>query len=431
MKDYSRPIVNNHPLCNALDEAARNYELKSFHYNLLPAFHGLPNEDVLKFLREFYAAIQAFPNNRVTENQLRMRCIPHALKEKKTSEIRDKITNFFQGDQETFYEVWERYKILLFDCPQHGYHTHQLCQWFYDGLNDVSTVLVNNACGGSMTDKTPEDLQSIFEKLANNSHQKSSRRRKGIYEVDANTENSMQMSQMQKSIELLVNQVGQMRENRYMGCEQPGYDADVQMGGPRPSNLEEAQAMNNYNQGWEIPTSLGATIRVLGKKWRKNNQRQYNAGAQNSEYQPKNLSLEDTMKEFMQTTQQMLKETHQDYNVRFQNIDASIRKMELQIGQLAEANQKREQGKFPSHTEQAKAITILWNGFSKENSAPVEDEEFKVEKSKDTSKIHKSPNPYVPPVPFQPEFKETSSTNHSRRSTTYCQRTMLVCKPWK
>ncbi|KAK3229116.1 hypothetical protein Dsin_000997 [Dipteronia sinensis] len=258
MKDYSRPFVDNHPLCIALDEAARNYELKSFHYNLLPAFHGLPNEDVLKFLREFYAAIQAFPNNRVTENQLRMRCIPHALKDKaktwlltlppaslttwdevvekltdqfyslqKTSEIRAKITNFFQGDQETFYEAWERYKMLLFDCPQHGYHTHQLCQWFYDGLNDVSTVLVNNACGGSMTDKTPEELKSIFEKLANNSHQKSSRRRKGIYEVDANTGNSMQMSQMQKSIELLVNQVGQMRENKCMGCEQPGYGMEA------------------------------------------------------------------------------------------------------------------------------------------------------------------------------------------------------------
>ncbi|KAK3200507.1 hypothetical protein Dsin_023922 [Dipteronia sinensis] len=136
MKDYSRPIVNNHPLCIALDEVARNYELKSFHYNLLPAFHGLPNEDMLKFLREFYASIQAFPNNRVTENQLLLRCIPHALKEKaktwlltlppaslttwdevvekltdqfyspqKTSEIRAKITNFFQGDQETFYKA--------------------------------------------------------------------------------------------------------------------------------------------------------------------------------------------------------------------------------------------------------------------------------------------------------------------------------------
>ncbi|KAK3205398.1 hypothetical protein Dsin_019444 [Dipteronia sinensis] len=155
MKDYNMPIVNNFRLCIMLDMAARNYELKSFCYNLLPTFHDLPNEDVLKFLREFYTAIESFPNNWVTEDQLRMRCIPHALNEKgktwlltlpsvslrtwddvvekltnqyyspqKTSEIRSMITNFFQG-QETFYEAYERYKMLLFDCLQHGYQTHQ------------------------------------------------------------------------------------------------------------------------------------------------------------------------------------------------------------------------------------------------------------------------------------------------------------------
>ncbi|KAK3193684.1 hypothetical protein Dsin_024994 [Dipteronia sinensis] len=232
MKDYSRPIVDNHPLCIALDAEAMNYELKSFHYNLLPTFHGIPNEDVLKFIREFYVAIQAFPNNMVTENQLRIRCIPHALKEKaKTWLLTLPLASLITWDE------------------VHGYQIHQLYQWFYDGLNDVSTILVNNACGVSMTDKTPEELYSIFEKLANNSQQKSSRRIKGIYKVDANTENSMQMSQMKKSIELLVNQVGQLRETRYMGCEQPGYDADFQRGGLGPSNLEEAQAMNNYNQG--------------------------------------------------------------------------------------------------------------------------------------------------------------------------------------
>ena len=33
MKDYSRPIVSNHPLHIVLEPAARNHELKSFHYN--------------------------------------------------------------------------------------------------------------------------------------------------------------------------------------------------------------------------------------------------------------------------------------------------------------------------------------------------------------------------------------------------------------
>ena len=62
MKDYSRPVVSNHPLCIVLEPAARNYELKSSYYSQLPSFYGLPNEDVLLFFREFYAAIQSLPN---------------------------------------------------------------------------------------------------------------------------------------------------------------------------------------------------------------------------------------------------------------------------------------------------------------------------------------------------------------------------------
>ena len=33
MKDYSRPVVSDHPLCIVLKTAARNYELRSSHYN--------------------------------------------------------------------------------------------------------------------------------------------------------------------------------------------------------------------------------------------------------------------------------------------------------------------------------------------------------------------------------------------------------------
>jgi hypothetical protein len=197
MKDYSRPVVSDHPLCIVLENAARNYELRSSHYNQLPVFRGLPDEDVLLFLREFYAAIQSLPNHRITEDQLRMRCIPHALKDEaktwlltltpaslrtwdevrekltdqyyapqKTSEIRAKISSFFQQDHETFYEAWERFKKYTRDCPQHGFLTNQLCQWFYDGLTEVSGLLVNNSCGGSMYDKPPEEVYAIFEKLA-------------------------------------------------------------------------------------------------------------------------------------------------------------------------------------------------------------------------------------------------------------------------
>jgi hypothetical protein len=52
---------------------------------------------------------------------------------------------------------------------------------------------------------------------------------------------------------------------------------------------------------------------------------------------------ENTLTSFMQASGQ-----------RFGNLEASFGKLETQMGQIAEALQKQEKGKFPSHTEQAK-----------------------------------------------------------------------------
>ena len=49
-----------------------------------------------------------------------------------------------------------------------------------------------------------------------------------------------------------------------------------------------------------------------------------------------------------------------------------MKKTEIQVGQLAEANQRNEHGKFPSYTEQAKAMTILRNGKILTDNIPTE-----------------------------------------------------------
>ena len=199
-----------------------------------------------------------------------MRCIPHTLKDEaktwllmlppaslrtrddvrekltdqyyepqKTSEIREKISSFFQQDNVTFYQAWERFKKYTRDCPQHGFLTNQPCQWFYDGLTEVSSLLVNNAYEGSMYDKQPKEVYAIFEKLSQNSHHKNSRRKKGVYTIDANTESSIQMTQMLKKMETLTTDIGQLKQKVIMG--------EHQVGGPGPGQKEEVQAMNNYN----------------------------------------------------------------------------------------------------------------------------------------------------------------------------------------
>ena len=76
---------------------------------------------------------------------------------------------------------------------------------------------MNNACGGSMYDKRPDEVYAFFEKLAQNSRHKNSRRKKGIYTVDANTESSIQMTQMMKKIDSFATEIGQLKQKVFMG----------------------------------------------------------------------------------------------------------------------------------------------------------------------------------------------------------------------
>ena len=82
MKEYAQPIISTAMSCIQLGEAAWNYELKNFHFTMLPSFHGIPNEDPLIFIRDFYVTVQTFPLQGLTKDQLRMRCFPYTLEDK-------------------------------------------------------------------------------------------------------------------------------------------------------------------------------------------------------------------------------------------------------------------------------------------------------------------------------------------------------------
>nr|GMC57925.1 uncharacterized protein LOC109153743 [Ipomoea batatas] len=171
MTDFGRPQVGASPSCIVLTDAARNYELKTH-----------------------------FPLNDLTEDALRMRCFPYTLKDAakawfmaltpgslrtwpevynkfigkfyshaKTTELRRKIATFSQAEGEQFHEAWERFKMLLIQCPHHGYSLELQNQTFYNGLTQTSQSMVDNAVGGAMGEKTAEETLTLYEMLGANS----------------------------------------------------------------------------------------------------------------------------------------------------------------------------------------------------------------------------------------------------------------------
>ena len=58
LREFARPLVGASGSCIRLGEAAKNYELKGMYYNMLPSFYGMPTENPLSFIREFYSVIE-------------------------------------------------------------------------------------------------------------------------------------------------------------------------------------------------------------------------------------------------------------------------------------------------------------------------------------------------------------------------------------
>ncbi|CAN6566345.1 unnamed protein product [Malus baccata var. baccata] len=458
LEDFAQPIIPNSPSCILLPTEARNYDLKSSHFHMLSSFYGLPNEDPLAHVKEFYNVVSGLPLQGVSEANLRMRVFPYTLKDRakswlmtlapgslitwdavakkflekffstqKTATLRGQIFNFKQDDGEPFNECWERFKGLLLQCPHHGLPFHLQMQIFYDGLTQTCQSTVDNAAGGALKKKNAQESYNIYEMLGSNAQHKDLRGKKvGVYETNSNHELSLQVANLEKKLEAVLNMVPKANEvcaicniPNHLTHQCPSREAYPEF------VQEQVNLMNSYNQrprndvysntynpSWRDHPNLS---------WRNNNQNQN----QFQNFQPKPATtLEDTVKLLAQNTLQFQQAT----NSTFQQHSAALTKMETQLGQIADALNQREVGKFPSqpvmlqrNQEQAKAITTLRSGkvinnrvgnevtneFDHVNAGVTQGENEKpneepspANSSFEAPNLHKAEKPYTPPIPF-------------------------------
>ena len=457
LEDLGQPIIPNSPSCILLSTEARNYELKSSHFQMLPSFYGLPNEDPLAHIKEFYTVVCTLPLKDVSEADLRMRVFPYTLKDRaktwlmsltpgsltswdavakkflekffssqKTATLRSRIFNYAQHDGEPFNECWERFKGTLMQCPHHGLPLYLQMQIFYDGLTETCQSTVNNAAGGALKKKNAQESYDIFEMLGSNDQHKDTRGKSaGIYEISPNNELALQVAGLQRKLDSVLNMVPKVPQVEVCGiCNVQGHSTHMcPAGNDYPAFIhEQAHMMNSYNQrprndpfsntynpGWRNHPNFS---------W-SNNQNQNQAS---SSFQPKSSSLEDTVKLLAQNTLQFQQTT----NGALQQHSAALTKMEIQLGQIADSLNQREPGKFPSqtnvnpkHHEQAKAITVLRSGKvfdnkvgnevtnddivnagDEQNEKTTPKEAIPIGTSTISPQMHKAKNPYLPPIPF-------------------------------
>ena len=90
------------------------------------------------------------------------RFFPPAL----TVERRGEIIVFKQGEDESLYIAWERFKRLLKRCPMHGIDLTTQMYIFYNAMNYTSKGIIDASCCGGFKRRSVEEARQVIEDLA-------------------------------------------------------------------------------------------------------------------------------------------------------------------------------------------------------------------------------------------------------------------------
>ncbi|GKD85333.1 reverse transcriptase domain-containing protein [Tanacetum coccineum] len=159
-------------------------------------FHRLPGDDANKHLDKFLHVTQSIKVNGVTDDALRLYLFPHSLTHHATAwfdrlprnsittfeqmakmflgkyfppsmvtKLRNEITNFRQRPDESLFEAWERYKLLIDRCPNHNRLPVTQIDTFDNGLTLRHRDTINVAAGGTFMIRRPEECYDLIENM--------------------------------------------------------------------------------------------------------------------------------------------------------------------------------------------------------------------------------------------------------------------------
>ena len=191
-----------------------------------------------------------------------------------TSERRGEIIVFKQGEDESLYNAWERYKRLLKRCPMHGIDLTTQMDIFYRSMNYASKGIIDAACCGAFKRRSVEEARQLIEDLAKCNYKapsealRSSSRLKGSSVIELN-----KMTAIEAKLDALMNKLGNNERRMHTTLEV----GTVDEGEKRKSDneglthdgsyqVEEAQYLNanrsyTYKPNLNLPTHYTPALR--------------------------------------------------------------------------------------------------------------------------------------------------------------------------
>ncbi|KAM1403030.1 hypothetical protein ACFX2I_011690 [Malus domestica] len=376
--------ITNIPSCITYPtvEEGTAFEIKQHMLNILPTFHGLSSDDPNMHIAEFLMGCKNILVRGFSAESIKLRLFPYTLKDQarrwlltlpsgsfttwaqlsenflnkyypasKTLDIRTQILSFAQKPNEEFHEAWERFKELIRKCPHSGINTTDQMHIFFRGLNMTTKTLVNASCGGNYKDKNAQEACLLFEKMAEDTQQWAVEQpqSRSAFEMSTGSQVAVQQSlQSACSICSLTN-------HDFLSC--PHKDAYPEFMAEQVNSFNNFQRprydpySNFYNPGWRDHPNL---------KWDKDQHTRPQFQQQVPQHAAPKAAWEVAIEKLANTTSQEI-----------QNLHASMKNMEKQIGQIALQVSERAPGSFPSQTvpnprgrEECNAVHTLRSGKS-------------------------------------------------------------------
>ncbi|KAL4323329.1 hypothetical protein GQ457_11G021570 [Hibiscus cannabinus] len=178
IRDHLLPDLGNlNPRIVTPEIQAAQFELKPVMFNMLNSigqFGGSPHEDARQHLRSFIEVCDAFRQQGVHEDVLRLKLFPYSLRDR----ARLWFNSIPSGSVESWDDLsWDRYKELFRKCPMHGFNEWTKVIMFYNGVNAPTRMMLDASANGTLLDKSAEEAIEILDRLANNDYQFPSTRR--------------------------------------------------------------------------------------------------------------------------------------------------------------------------------------------------------------------------------------------------------------
>ncbi|KAM6547440.1 hypothetical protein CsatB_019116 [Cannabis sativa] len=483
LNDYLHPTQTSIPSCFIFPPNMPSLGVKPGIIQLLPTFHGIENENPYVHIREFEEVVDTFYDRATINDAARLKFFPFSLKDKakswlyslrsrsigtweemtktffvkyfpvhKTNSLKRQISTFSQKDNETFYQVWERFKDLLSQCPHHGYESWRIVSYFYEGLTSRERQFVEMMCNGEFLQKEPEEALEFLIELAEKSHtwtgpsaaESTNRNRPaGIYQLREEDSLKAQVESLKKQIEILTTKDGQkgcmvaQAQSRPLEpcfvCGENGHLAKDCLVYKEMKGVHEEQCnalgqynkpfSHTYNPGWRNHPNFSwrdnsNQAQTSGGQWRNENQAQPPKAYHAPQYhaQQQGNSLENTIHAFIEEQTKInrqLKEDVQEIKSQFSKLNTSLAISEK--GRLPSQPQFNAQGQHMAETSTSNDPIVKGvNAITTRSGKALEDPSIKTTTSNSKVSPDSAPINAQAKVPFPQALRPVGKIPENR-----------------